>query len=185
MECTEQPIADVRTLNEWVGRSLENRRLPMMLLVLFGSVALVLAAVGLYGVLAFGVTERWREFGIRQALGADARSILALVLTGGLRTSAIGITLGLAGSLALTGFLSSQLYGVAPRDTGVFADVTSTLAGKSDTYHAIEVVAPDSDGILAALGGVTTTLLAVSTAACVIPARRATRVDPAVTLRDS
>jgi putative ABC transport system permease protein len=150
----EQPIADVRTLDEWVGRSLENRRLPMMLLVLFGSVALVLAAVGLYGVLAFGVTERRREFGIRQALGADARSILALVLTGGLRTSAIGITLGLAGSLVLTGFLSSQLYGVAPRDTGVFA-------------------------------GVTTTLLAVATAACVIPARRATRVDPAVTLRDS
>jgi predicted permease len=150
----EQPIADVRTLDEWVGRSLENRRLPMMLLVLFGSVALVLAAVGLYGVLAFGVTERWREFGIRQALGADARAILALVLTGGLRTSAIGITLGLAGSLALAGFLSSQLYGVAARDAGVFA-------------------------------GVTTTLLAVATAACVIPARRATRVDPAVTLRDS
>jgi predicted permease len=150
----EQPIADVRTMDQWVGRSLENRRLPMVLLALFGGVAVLLAGVGLYGVLAFGVTQRWREFGIRQALGADAGAILRLVLTRGLRTATVGIAIGLAGALALTRFLSSQLFGVGAHDVTVFAAVTMMLLG-------------------------------VSMAACVIPARRATRVDPAVALRDA
>jgi predicted permease len=151
---SEQPIADVRTMDEWLARSLEGRRSPMLLLALFGAVALVLSAIGIYGVLAFGVAQRSREFGIRQALGADRRAIVSLVLTQGLRTAAAGIVLGLIGSIALTRYLQTLLFGVGAHDVSVYA-------------------------------GVTALLLAVATAACYIPARRATAVDPTVALRDS
>jgi predicted permease len=149
----EQPIADVRTMDQWVIRSLEGRRTPMMLLALFGSVALVLSAIGIYGVLAFGVAQRVREFGIRQALGADRRTILSMVLKQGLATAAVGLGIGLAGSLVLTRYLQSLLFGVATQDSAVFV-------------------------------GVTVLLLAVTLAACYIPARRATRIDPMAALRD-
>ena len=150
----EQPIADVRTMDQWIGRSLETRRTPMLLLTLFGAVAMVLSAIGIYGVLAFGVAQRVREFGIRQALGADGRAILSLVLRQGLRTAGVGIVIGLGASLALSRYLQSQLFGVGTRDLSVFA-------------------------------GVTALLLVVALAACYIPARRATRVDPMVALRDA
>jgi putative ABC transport system permease protein len=150
----EQPIADVRTMDQWILRSLEGRRTPMMLLSLFGAVALVLSAIGIYGVLAFGVAQRVREFGIRQALGADQRSILRLVLTQGLRTAGLGIVIGLAGAFWLAQYLQTLLFGVQTRDLAVFA-------------------------------GVTILLLAVSLLACFVPARRATRVDPMVALRES
>jgi predicted permease len=123
----EQPIADVRTMDQWVARSLEIRRAPMLLLALFGAVALVLSAIGIYGVLAFGVAQRVREFGIRQALGADQRSILALVLTQGIRTTVIGIVIGLAGAIYLTRFLQSELFGVGTHDPAIFAGVTLLL----------------------------------------------------------
>jgi predicted permease len=123
----EQPIADVRTMEQWVSRSLENRRTNMMLLTVFGAVALVLSAVGIYGVLAFGVAQRVREFGIRQALGGDRSAILRLVLTQGLKTAAIGVVLGLAASIALARFLQSLLFEVAPRDPAVFAGVAIVL----------------------------------------------------------
>jgi predicted permease len=150
----EQPIAAVRTMDQWMARSLQNRRSPMVLLALFGGVALALAAIGTYGVLAFAVSQRRRELGIRQALGAGRGTILALVFRQGLRTVGMGVVLGLLGALALTRVLSSQLFGVAPRDAAVLA-------------------------------GATALLLAVSAAACYVPARRATRIDPAEALKDS
>ena len=124
---SEQPIADVRTMDQWVSRSLENRRAPMMLLALFGMVALLLSAIGIYGVLAFGVAQRVREFGIRQALGADSRSILALVLRQGIVTTAVGIGLGLATAIWLTKYLQTLLFSVRPLDVPVFAAVTILL----------------------------------------------------------
>jgi putative ABC transport system permease protein len=150
----EQPIAEIRTLDEWMARSLQGRRAPMLLLAMFGAVALVLAAIGIYGVLAFGVAQRVREFGIRQALGADARAIHALVLGHGVRTVGVGLAIGLGGAIALTRYLESLLYGVATHDAAVFSAVTVLL-------------------------------LAVALAACYVPARRATRVDPLIALRET
>jgi predicted permease len=124
---TEQPIADVRTMDQWVARSLENRRTPMVLLTLFGAVALVLSAIGIYGVLAFGVTQRVREFGIRQALGADRTNILALVLTQGMRTAALGVAIGLIVAAMLTRYLSTLLVGVSTHDFAIFAGVPLLL----------------------------------------------------------
>jgi predicted permease len=126
---SEQPVADVRTIDEWRARSLEGRRSPMLLLAMFGGVALVLSAIGIYGVLAFGVAQRAREFGIRQALGADRRTILSLVLAQGLRTAGAGIVIGLVGSLALTRYLQSLLFGVGAHDVSVYIGVTLLLVG--------------------------------------------------------
>ena len=123
----EQPIADVRTMEQWVSRSMENRRTNMMLLSVFGAVALVLSAIVIYGVLAFSVAQRLREFGIRQALGADRRSILSLVLRQGLQTAGVGMVLGLAASVVLGRFLQTLLFEVTPRDPGVFGEVTVVL----------------------------------------------------------
>jgi predicted permease len=123
----EQPITDVRTMEEWVDRSLEIRRAPTTLLTIFGAVALLLSAIGIYGVLAYGVTQRVREFGIRQALGADQKSILSLVLKHGLVRVTVGIALGLAGALMLSKYLESLLFQVKAKDAGVFAAVTGAL----------------------------------------------------------
>src|SRR5436190_942801 len=150
----EQPIADVRTMDEWISRSLQNRRAPTTLLGVFGVLALTLSGIGIYGVLAFGVAQRAREFGIRHALGAARGSIISLVLSEGLRTTGLGLAVGLLGSLALTRYLRSLLFGVTMHDPVV-------------------------------LGGVCVMLLAVATAACFVPARRATRVDPMVALRQN
>ena len=123
----EQPIAAVRTMDDWMARSLQTRSAPTVLLAIFGAVALVLAAIGIYGVLAFSVTQRVREFGIRQALGADRGAILGLVLRQGLRTVGAGAAIGVAGSLALSQYLESLLFGVTARDAGVLAGVTVLL----------------------------------------------------------
>ena len=123
----EQPITDVRTMEEWVDRSLEIRRAPTTLLTIFGAVALLLSAIGIYGVLAYGVTQRVREFGIRQALGADQRSILSLVLRQGLTRVLLGVAIGLAGALMLSRYLESLLFQVRAKDLPVFAVVTGVL----------------------------------------------------------
>ena len=151
---SEQPIFDVRTMEEWVDRSLAIRRAPTTLLTIFGAVALVLSAIGIYGVLAYGVTQRVREFGIRQALGANQKSILSLVLKSGMMRVGLGMALGLAGALALSTYLESMLFGVSSKDVPVFAIVTVIL-------------------------------FAVALLACYIPARRATRIDPMIALRDA
>ena len=124
---SEQPLADLRTMEEWVSRSLELRRTPAMLLALFGSVALVLSAIGIYGVLAFSVAQRSREFGIRQALGADRASILKLVFKQGLMTAGIGLVLGLIAAAGVTNFMQTMLFGVKNYDPVVFAGVTIIL----------------------------------------------------------
>ena len=125
----EIPLADVRTMDQWLAQSLQTRRAPTLLLTLFGAIALGLSGIGIYGVLAFGVAQRVREFGIRQALGADRGAIVGLVLRQGVRTAVAGVTVGLAGALALTRFLESQLYGVGTRDATVFGAVTVILVG--------------------------------------------------------
>ena len=123
----EQPLADVRTMDEWVNRSLEGRRTPMMLFVLFGIVALLLSAIGIYGVLAFNVAQRVREFGIRQALGASSQAILTLVFKQGLATAGVGLAIGLAASYGLSRYLETLLFGVNARDWMVFSIVTVVL----------------------------------------------------------
>ena len=123
----EQPIAAVRTMDEWMARSIVTRRAPMLLFVAFGAVALFLAGIGTYGVLAFGVSQRTRELGVRRALGADRRAIVTLVLGQGLRRVAIGVAVGLAGAFALSQGLRSQLVGVLPRDPAVMAGATALL----------------------------------------------------------
>jgi predicted permease len=121
------PVFEMQPMTYWTARSLADRRGPALLSMVFGFVALFLSAIGIYGVLAFGVAQRVREFGIRQALGADQRSILSLVLTQGMRTIGIGLVLGLAGAFALTRLLQSQLFGVSIYDPGIFAIVTLLL----------------------------------------------------------
>jgi predicted permease len=123
----EQPIADVRTMEQWMSRSLQTRRAPTVLLAVFGSIALVLAAIGIYGVLAFGVAQRVREFGIRQALGAGRSSILSLVLVQGMRTAGIGMVIGLAGSFWLARYLQTLLFGVGAHDVAILAGVSVLL----------------------------------------------------------
>ncbi len=118
-----QALADVRTMDQWIGQTLNGRRTPMTLLALFGAVALVLSAIGIYGVLSFAVAQRAQELAIRQALGAGRGTILALVLGQGLRTAAVGIVLGTVLASVLTRYLKSMLFSVQPLDAEVFAAV--------------------------------------------------------------
>ena len=147
----ELPLFDVRTLQERIDESLRGRRSPMLLAIVFAGVALFLASVGIYGVLAYLVSLRTREIGIRIALGGDSPSIFGLVLKEGVVILAIGFAVGLAGTLALTRVFQSQLFGVSATNPLVLATVVAVLAS-------------------------------VALTACVIPARRATRIDPMVAL---
>jgi len=122
-----QAIASIRTVPELLAQRELNRRFTTLLLGVFASVALVLAIVGTYGVIAHATAQRTQEIGIRIALGADRRTILRMVLTGGLRIAATGLAIGVFGALALTQVLSGLLFGVSARDPLTFVVVPGAL----------------------------------------------------------
>ena len=148
----DQPISDVRSMDERITRSLTGRRFNMVLLSLFAALALTLAAVGIYGIVAYAVTERSHEIGLRVALGAQRRDVVAMVVRQGMTMALIGTAAGVTASLVMVRVMSGLLFGVSAADPV--------------TFVAIPLL-----------------LVMVSLAACYIPARRATRVDPMIALR--
>ena len=146
------PVQGITTLSEIVGESIEQPRFFAMLSAAFAVLALVLAAVGIYGVMAYVVAQRTTEIGVRMALGATQREVFHLIVGDGLRVTAMGVALGIAGSMLVSRWLTTLLFGVKPGDPLTLA-LTAVL------------------------------LLMVAAAACFVPARRATRVDPMVALR--
>jgi predicted permease len=122
------PLSDVQTLDEIVSRSMAPRRFNMFLLSIFAGVALLLALVGIYGVLAYSVGQRTAEIGLRVALGATPRKVLALIVGQGMRPILIGIGVGLAGALALSRFVSSLLFNVKPMDPLTYVVVALLVA---------------------------------------------------------
>jgi len=117
----------VATMVQLLSASVANERFNLFLIVLFAALALGLAAVGIYGVLAFGVSRRSREIGIRFALGARPRDVLRLVVRQGMQLVIAGVLLGIAGALALTRLMASLLYGVSPTDPATFVVVSALL----------------------------------------------------------
>ena len=124
----ELPLYDVRTMEERLDRSLVGRRMPMIVATAFGAVALFLAAIGVYGVLAAQVTERRREIGIRMALGSSASDVFRLVMRDGARMTLLGIVAGLAGTAAIARLMARLIYGVRPTDPVVVVGVALLLA---------------------------------------------------------
>jgi len=123
------PVYDVHAVNRLVAASLERRRFAATLLTLFALLTFVLALIGLYGVIAYLVTERAPEIGLRLALGAQRTDVLRLMLTQGLRMALLGVLLGLLGSLAVRPLIASQLFGVGPADFFTLTVVSSLLFG--------------------------------------------------------
>jgi putative ABC transport system permease protein len=124
---SDQPVGATLTMNEFVARSLASRRFSVTLLTGFGAISVVLAAVGLYGVLAFIVGERRREIGVRMALGALPRDIAASMLGEGLRLTAIGVAVGVGLALAATRLLNALLFGTSPTDIVTFAGAAALI----------------------------------------------------------
>jgi predicted permease len=147
------PVAEVQTMEKILGKSVAQPRFSMLVVGLFAVLALVLSAVGIYGVMAYSVSRRAHEIGVRMALGAGAGQVLKLVLRDGMSPALAGIGLGLLGAFALTQLMASLLFGVSAKDPGTFAGVAVFL------------------GLVAFI-------------ACYIPARRATKVDPLIALRN-
>jgi ABC-type antimicrobial peptide transport system permease subunit len=151
----DQPVFDVLTMQQTVSESMSSRRFPMILLGAFAVLALLLASIGIYGVISYSVAQRVNEIGIRVALGAERQNIFRLVIGQGLRLVLLGLVIGAAAALILARLLSAfshLLYGVAAGDTLTFTAVSFLL-------------------------------ITVSVLACYIPARRAMRVDPMIALR--
>ena len=122
-----QPIYDMQPLDQLVAKSLDQRRFTLTLMVLFGAIALVLSSIGIYGVMAFAVTQRTQEIGIRMALGARAVDVLKMVVGSGMFLALIGVAVGLIGAFALTRLMASLLFGVSPTDLVTFGLVTAGL----------------------------------------------------------
>ena len=122
------PLSRAETMEQIVATSLSADRFSMLLAGAFGAIALLLASVGIYGVLAYTVEQRSKELGIRMALGADGGAVRGLVLRQGAALTAIGLGLGVFGAIWLTRFMASQLYGVNPNDPLTFVAVTTLLA---------------------------------------------------------
>ncbi len=148
----DQPVASVKTMEELLSASVSHRRFNALLLGLFAGAALLLAAVGIYGVISYSVTERTHEIGIRQALGARASDVLIMVARQGMALAAVGLLIGMVTAFALTRWMSSLLYGVSATDSLTFILTPLVIAG-------------------------------VALAATLVPAFRATRVDPMIALR--
>jgi putative ABC transport system permease protein len=146
------PVSDILSMEDIMAVSLAQQRFSMLLLALFAALALILAAVGIYGLMAYSVSQRTHEIGVRLAIGAQRRDVLRLVLRDGAKLTLLGIVIGIMAALALTRLMASLLFEVTPTDPATFAAVTILLA-------------------------------VVAFAACYLPARRATRVDPMVALR--
>jgi putative ABC transport system permease protein len=123
----EQPVSRVRTMEDVVSESIGGRRFPMLLLSVFSLVALLLAAIGVYGVVAYIVSQRTREMGIRVALGARRNQVVQLVVTGSLRPIAAGLLAGIGGAIFASRLLSTLLYSVTPTDPAVLAGIVSIL----------------------------------------------------------
>jgi putative ABC transport system permease protein len=148
----DQPVYQIQTIDELMRDSVGTRRFALIILIMFATLALVLAVSGIYGVISYAVTQRTQEIGIRMALGASTKDVLRLVLGQFMRLTVVGVVLGLIGAYALTRLMTSLLFGVTATDTTTFVLVSITLS-------------------------------LVALVACLIPARRATRVDPLVALR--
>jgi putative ABC transport system permease protein len=127
----QQPVVRMRTLQEIVDRSVVGDRIMMTLLSIFGGIALLMAATGLYGVMAYSVTQRTREIGLRMALGAEQRRVLRLVIRQGMVLTCVGLIIGLAGAFALTRLLESELYETRTTDAPTFAGLSAILASVS------------------------------------------------------
>ncbi|MBV9438189.1 MAG: ABC transporter permease [Acidobacteria bacterium] len=147
------PIADATRMEEFVDSSLSQQRFNMLLLAGFAGIALFLAAIGIYSVLAYNVRRRTREIGIRMALGAQTSNVIRLIFAEAMRPTMLGVAIGVAGALALGRSVSSLIYGVKATDL--------------TTFSAVSLV-----------------LVAVSVVASLLPAYRATRVQPVRTLRE-
>jgi predicted permease len=148
----DQPVSTVQTMAQLLAQQTWPYRVFGSLFAIFAIIALVMSAVGLYAVMAYSVTQRTAEIGVRMALGADARQVSWLVLKRGLLQAALGLSIGLGGAFFLSKVLRSLLAGISPSDPITFAAITIILGS-------------------------------VAIAACLLPSRRATRVDPLVALR--
>jgi putative ABC transport system permease protein len=126
---TELPVYDIRTMNQVMADSVSQRRFSMLLLAVFAAAAILLAAIGLYGVMSYSVAQRTREIGMRMALGARTIDVLKLVLKNGMTLTLIGIVVGLAAAFALTRLMTSLLFGVHASDPATFSVVAIVLSG--------------------------------------------------------
>ncbi|HYC32945.1 MAG TPA: ABC transporter permease [Gemmatimonadales bacterium] len=136
----ELPLSNVRTMDELIEQSVGQRKLSMMLLSLFSGIALVLASIGIYGVMSYSVTQRARELGVRIALGANRADVLRLVLRQGMSLALVGIAIGVAAALLLTRVIESQLFGVQASDPTTFLSVALLLGGTALAANLVPAV---------------------------------------------